>query len=227
MPIPTYAGLEEFKQWLESDPGDPQNHLDNQLLTWCLEAATQDFEIATGRTFYAVETARYYGSRGGTDLVTHDLTEIEEIATDTAADGLYSDVWDESDYVLDPPNAIADGLAYTRVRAIGDRRFPETIAGTRVTGTFGLTVEGEPPALVKLAVLVGANRWLHRRATPLGTETTPDAQGMSTTRQIKADYDYDRAVKRYARTDQILTVIPVIVPERPSIFRLAHGYRGR
>lgn len=225
----TYATLTEFKHWLESDPDDPQNFLDDALLQWCLGAATDDISLATGRSFAAVTDTRYYGSRDGRTLYVDDLTAITEIATDIDGDGTYETVWTSDDYGLERDNVNLTDDAFTTIHTSegGSLTFPTRLRGVRVAASFGATINGSAPDLIRMACIIGANRWLHRRGSPLGTETATDAQGTASIRQIKADYDYDRAISRYTRkAPAVLLTIDSVNREIPSIFRLAPGRRG-
>lgn len=74
-----------------------------------------------------------------------DLVSVSSVATDEAGDGLFSTVWSVSDYQLYPTNPAAapEPRPYTKIRAIGSRRFPllysrlDSTSRIQITGAFG------------------------------------------------------------------------------------------
>lgn len=155
-----------------------------------LTAASRGIDAATDRRFWVDPDAtqvRYYTPRGRRTVEIDDLVVLTEVASDSTGDATFETTWTaNTDFVLEPLNAAADGRPWTtiRVQPYGTRRLPCIPRSVRVTGKFGWAAV---PAEVKEATIVLASKLMRRaREAPFGIVT--------------AGID-DAAAMRIARTD--------------------------
>lgn len=90
------------------------------------------------------------------------------VATDSASDGTYATEWDDSDFQVDPLNAIAEGKPIDRLVAVGSYTFPPV---SRRYGLVQVTARwGWPtvPNVVHQACLIQAARVYKRRESAEG-----------------------------------------------------------
>jgi hypothetical protein len=136
-----------------------------------VNTASRSVDGYTGARFYTTSEVRYFtpGWHGQDAVFVTDIVSITTLEVDTDDDGTYDETWvQDTDFFLDPPNAIADGLPFTelvlnrRIRS----RFPTSRNCLKVTGSFGWAAT--PWQVTQAAVLL-ANRFLTRtRSAPLG-----------------------------------------------------------
>lgn len=139
--------------------------------TQAIAAAEAGIEEYCDRTFYASGTAvtRYYSPTELGYVDVDDLISAATVATDQDANATFEQVWTvNTDYVLWPYNAAADGKPYERlkVNTTSALRFPRWERSVLVTGQFGWATT---PAQVKEATTIMATRLLRRaREAPFG-----------------------------------------------------------
>lgn len=158
-----------------------------------LTAASRGIDNVCGRRFWADEDAdqvRYYNPEAPGCLRIDDLVELTELATDPAGDGSFENVWTlNTDVILEPLNAPADGRPWTELRAhpLGAYRFPCGYPrSVRVTGKFGWAAV---PDQVKEATLILASKLMRRaREAPFGVVAVGLEQG-GAMRIARADPD--------------------------------------
>lgn len=138
-----------------------------------LIAASRGIDKATGRRFYPDADAaqiRYYTPDSPNWVGIDDLITLTSLATDRNGDATFLDSWTvNSDFVLEPLNAAADGEPYqsihrqARSSLVLPRGVPRSV---RVTGKFGwAAVPQEIKTLTKLIALRLVKR---TRESPLG-----------------------------------------------------------
>lgn len=163
-----YVELEEFKRTAELTG---TSFSDNDIQT-ALVAASRGIDEAFGRRFYPDVDAnqiRYYTPKSPTWLSIDDLITFTSLATDLG-DGTFPNTWTQNtDFVLEPLNAVADGTPFTSIRAQprSSLYFPTTYPRTvKLTGKFGWAAA---PAGIKTATTLVAARLVKRtREAPFG-----------------------------------------------------------
>jgi len=136
-----YIGLDLLKHRLGIVDTD-----DDFKLLQAIAATSYGINKFCGRQFNRATTssARTYQSLRSQNLVMVDdfwdaTTAV--VSTDDDADGVYETVWSTSDYEFRPLNGVVDGVPgwpYTRVAAVGYRRFPRRgRAGVQLSSKWG------------------------------------------------------------------------------------------
>lgn len=164
-----YVEVEEFKSTVELT-GTSFQDADIRL---GLLAASRGIDLALGRRFYPdadVNQIRYYSPASVRWLAIDDLITLTSLATDQSGNGNFSNTWTvNTDFVLEPLNAPADGFPYRSVRATprSSLYFPNVYPrSVRVTGKFGWTAA--PPAIKNATVLLAARVIKRTREAPFG-----------------------------------------------------------
>jgi hypothetical protein len=143
-------------------------------LNLAITAASRAVDDATDRRFWLDEDAdqvRYYTPTDAGRVDIDDLVTLTELATDTQGDQSFGQAWTvNTDLFLEPLNAAADGLPFTRLCLNPARTslyFPVQYGrSVRVTGKFGWPAV--PDGVVQATQII-AGRLLKRvRESPLG-----------------------------------------------------------
>jgi hypothetical protein len=164
----TYVELEELKS-----TGEFTN---TTLADWdaqvALESASRTVDLLCGQRFYPdpdATSVRYYTANGDDTLRIDPLITLTSLATDASDDGTYESTWVLStDFVLEPRNALADGVPYDSIRKLlgGSYAWPAYADSVKITGRFGWLT---PPAGVKIATTNIAIRLVNlMRQAPFG-----------------------------------------------------------
>jgi len=162
-----YAYIASVKSMLELD-GVSFADVD---IVRAIGAASRVIEKTCRRKFWAdtVDEDRYYSPSDQQAQEIDDLISLTALATDPTGDGSFATSWATTDYVLEPLNAAADGLPYTRICAHprGRYLFPVSYPkSVKVTGKFGWSAV---PSEVTEAMLILAPRLAKRaREAPFG-----------------------------------------------------------
>lgn len=163
-----YAELEEFKSTTELTGTSFQDaDIERGLV-----AASRGIDLATGRRFYSDtdDQTRYYSPNSVRWLAIDDLNTLTSLATDQSGNGSFSNTWTvNSDFVLEPLNAPADGFPYRSVKAISRSSlyFPTVYPrSVKVVGKFGWTAA--PPGVKTATILVAARLIKRTREAPFG-----------------------------------------------------------
>lgn len=138
-----------------------------------LTAASRAVDHVCDRRFWADATAtvvRYYSPESSHRLAIDDLVTLTEFAVDASRSGSFDEVWTvNTDFVLEPLNAAADGWPWTTVEVLTlrtSRYLPCERRAVRVTGKFGWAAV---PDAVKQATSICASRLMKRsREVPFG-----------------------------------------------------------
>lgn len=137
-----------------------------------LTAASRGLEQLCGRRFWADENAdqvRHYTPEHPCYLRIDDLIELTSLATDEDGDGTFETTWTvNTDFLLEPLNAAADGRPWEEIRAhpIGRFRFPCLPRSVEIHGRFGWA---DVPDVVTAATIIIATKLLKRmREAPFG-----------------------------------------------------------
>lgn len=177
---PDYVTLSELKSYVRVDDA-----VDDAELALAITAASRAVDLCTGRQFgkVAAPEARYYP-------VVYDrhrrrwVAQIDDLQTITGLE------LDPTDYVLEPRNAVAKGLAWTRL-SFGSDPGDDLL----VTAPWGWTAV---PVPVKFATSLQASRFAARRDSPYGVAGSPD-QGNELRLLERVDPDVAVGLKYYAR----------------------------
>lgn len=165
----TYVELEEFKSSVELT-GKTLADADIQV---ALVAASRGIDKALGRRFYPDTDAnqvRYY-TPNGARLWIDDLVTLTSLKTDDTGDGTFENTWTaNTDFVLGPLNAAADGEPYTHIEInpAGSLRWPTSCypRSVEVTGKFGWPAV--PWQAKELTTLIAHRLVKRARQTPFG-----------------------------------------------------------
>jgi hypothetical protein len=133
---PDYLTSVELRAVLRDDGSDPD--ADSTLLARAATAASRWVDRHCGRFFYltTTPTIRYLRPAAAGLLLPGDGAGTPTVET-TTDDGASWDTWAATDFVCEP-TARFDAEPWTRIRAVGDLRFPMTLTqGARVTATWG------------------------------------------------------------------------------------------
>jgi len=147
-----------------------------------ISGASRAIDNYCDRRFYPDADAaqvRYYSPPGRLGYISwsqsaqvidiDDLITLTSLKTDSTGAGTFPETWTlNSDFMLEPLNAAADGNPYTMIRnaPTSARYFPPLPRSIQVTGKFGWAVA--PPEVIE-ATTLWANRLLRRaREAPFG-----------------------------------------------------------
>lgn len=146
-----------------------------------LTAASRGIDNLCGRRFYDDNDAtsiRYYDPDDPCAVRIDDLVTLTSLETDPAGDGTFPDTWTlNSDFLLGPLNAVADGRPWTEIRVHprSSFRLPCWPRAVRVTGQFGWAAV---PDEIKEATMVLASKLMRRaREAPFGVVVVGLEQG--------------------------------------------------
>ena len=138
-----------------------------------ITSASRAIDNICSRRFYLdadSTSVRFYTARNHRIIEIDDLVTFTSLEMDINGDGVYEDTWvEDTDFVFEPFNAVADGEPFTviRRRRLGTFRMPTWIErGVRLTGQFGWAAV---PSEVKSATGILAARLISRsREAPFG-----------------------------------------------------------
>lgn len=138
-----------------------------------INAACRAIDNICGRRFYPDSDAlqvRYYTPLGRNgSLPIDDLVTVTSVEADTDGDGVFEQTWtNNTDYVLEPLNAAADGRPWDTIRlhpssAVYLPAYPRSV---KVTAKFGWLTT--PAAVVEAATLVASRLAKRAREAPFG-----------------------------------------------------------
>lgn len=139
MPIVNgYCTLAEVKSALRiSDSAD------DSLLEKAIEGASRRIDGYTGRFFYQqTATIQLYARDIYALQLQNDLVSITTLKTDDEGDGTFNTTWTaNTDYQLQPLNAVLQSRPYNRIVAVGGKTFPIMILpdlpGVEINGVWG------------------------------------------------------------------------------------------
>ncbi len=172
-----YITREQLKVTLEMSN---QAYADEDIAA-AITAASRGIDEACQRRFFADSDAlqvRYYSPANWTTVMIDDLAVLTELATDQSGDGTFSTAWTRNtDFVLEPLNAPADGWPYTRIRTHPRRVtaglpawWPRSV---RVTGQFGWAAV--PGAITEATTILASQLLKRAREAPFGIVAFGDA----------------------------------------------------
>lgn len=170
--IPTYASLAQLKDYLGPHLADLTDTSSDEKFQDALESSTAEINDHCSRRFYADLTAsarRFHPAAHGGVVLVDDFWDADSLVLETTTDGVNWTTWSASDYELEPLNGVMDGEAgwpYTRIRAVGSRRFTRAARATvRVTAKWGWQFV---PAPVHQACLILAAETAKLADAPFG-----------------------------------------------------------
>ena len=161
-----YGDLDDFKA---------QHSLGSEFLDDAIErelqTASDDINLATGQRFDLTdEETRYFrvDYRSRYVDIRPPVAVVTSVHVDRDDDGTYGEDWDlNTQYVLEPLNAEADGKPWRFLRLRGDRySFPDVsygAANVKIVGQFGWLAV---PSMIVSATYLLAIRYLKRAEAP-------------------------------------------------------------
>ena len=163
-----YVTLEQLKATSELSG---MNFADGDARAAC-SAASRAIDNACDRRFYPDVDAnqiRYYEPISSRMVALDDLVTLTTFATDWTDTGTYTTLTLNTDFVLEPTNAAADGWPWTRaVPGLFSQSFPYGYPrSVKVTGKFGWA--SVPSPVSQAATLMAARLMKRAREAPLGT----------------------------------------------------------
>lgn len=197
-----YASLAELKAYVGIPDADVA---DDDVLEVALDSASAQIDAFCDRTFLAdgtVTTREYMVTATGqldVDPISSETGLVVEVDNDN--DGTFETAWTiGTDFRLEPINAEAAGMPWTRLVSLGARWFPRLAyrPGVRVTAKFGWP-GGTAPAPIKNATLIQASRLFKRKDAPFGVAGSVEF-GSEIRLLAKLDPDVETLVRPYRRT---------------------------
>lgn len=195
-----YATLSELKGFV-----GVSDALDDVTLQLALDSAALQIDQYTDRTFLAdgSVTSRTYAVTDPAYLAIDPVSTLTGliVATDENGDGTFETTWTvNTDFRVEPINALAQGLPWNRLVIIGPRLFPRLQygrPGVQVTAKYGWP-GGVAPAPVKHAQLIQASRLWKRKDAPFGVAGSVEF-GSEMRLLAKLDPDVESLLKPYRR----------------------------
>lgn len=137
------------------------------------KAASRAIDGICGRWFYAhtgAASARYFQPQSATSIFINDAYEVTTLKTDQDGDGTFEKTWTvNTEYVLEPLNALADGRPYTQIclHPLASEGFPSAYPrSVEVTGKWGWTAV--PDAIKEATTILAAALLKRSREAPFG-----------------------------------------------------------
>lgn len=172
---PDYVSLSTLKAVLRIADTD-----DDVALQLALSGACRSIDGHCGRQFgqEATAVARYYTAAWDLDRARY-VVAIDDLATTTNlavavadTEGAYDRALTvDTDYALQPRNAVADGRPWTLLVANSATTLPCGEDAIRVTARFGWTAV---PDAIEQAALIQATRLFRRKDSPFGVAGSPE-----------------------------------------------------
>lgn len=156
-----------------------------------ISAASRGIDWECGRRFYAdadANQARYYSPISAVTIEVDDIITLTTLETDQDGDGTFEQAWTvNTDFVLEPLNAAADGWPYTRItiQPLASQGFPSGFPrSVKVTAKFGWS--DVPDQVVQACGLV-ASKLLKRAREDPGGSAEAIALGGAAVRLVGSD----------------------------------------
>lgn len=174
-----YCTLAEFyERYTALEPEEDANR--DAKIEDHIEAASRWIDRYCGRTFYAVDEARYFTAECETSCNVRDLLTVTTLKTDENGDRTYETTWNDTDYDLLPYND--SPYQWLETTPNGLYLFSLYRRGVEIDGTWGYTATTPPD--VNEACLMQASRLYAREKTVLGVSGAT-ALGTTTVRVPK------------------------------------------
>jgi hypothetical protein len=176
---PDYCTSDELKHYATIT-----NNTSDAEIGFAISAASRAIDTYCERQFGVLSAAApryfesYYNRRQGRYItVIEDLMSTTGLVvkTNDQDGGSYSNTLVlNTDFVLRPINAVADGRPWTMIEGVSGSSFslPARAGAIEITAKWGWT---DVPALVKQACLMQANRLLKRKGAPFGVAGSPES----------------------------------------------------
>lgn len=198
----SYCSLDALKSRLHIALTDTSD--DFELLS-AIHSTGEQIDEDTGRPFgfgrdASVTTRKYRATSCSSLLVPEGISTLTGlvVATDENADGTFERTLTvDTDFVVEPLNAISDGKPVEEIILADNYSFPvhsNRRAGVSVTARFGWP---KVPWAIREAALIGAHRLFKRKETSSGVLGF-DGGGV-TVRLSAMDPDYARLIQPYIR----------------------------
>lgn len=195
-----YVAFADFKSSLSMDS---QTFADNDIVR-AINSGSRGVDHLTGRRFWLDTdntSVRYYTPDGARLLMIDDVVDVAAVDIDRGGSGSFSEAWTENtDYVLEPFNAAADGWPQSEIRPrrLSGRWFPCGVErSVRVTGQFGWSAVPED---IATAATILAHKLIRRvREAPFGVLVVGGIDTTTAIRIGRYDPDITGLVSDYVR----------------------------
>lgn len=169
---PDYIDAAEFADYVRDDVGDT---VDDAVMALAITSAARAIDSACNRQFGVADAPveRLYTAQPNHDRGVWVIV-VDDIQTTTGL-VILCDGDEITDYRMDPPNAVADGMAWTRIVVSAASAVQPTGADMEIaaTGLWGWSLG--VPSSVSQANHLQANRFVNRRDAWAGVAGSPDA----------------------------------------------------
>lgn len=190
---PDYLTLAEFKKWVRVD-----DTVDDTELAAAITTASRAVDNSTHRQFGKLDAPAEWVYTPEWDRTRcRWVVHIDDLAT-TAGLVVVVDGTPTTDYTLEPRNAVAKGLVWTRLvlgQAVTVPRGEARHDAAAITAPWGWPAF---PVAVKLATRLQGNRFNIRRDSPYGVAGSP-ADGSELRLLARVDPDVAVSLKSYIR----------------------------
>jgi hypothetical protein len=195
-----YVELEEFKRTANLSG---QTYVDNDIQI-ALVAASRGIDQALHRRFYPDADAaqvRYYTPNGGCTVEIDDLLTLTSLLADYDGDGTFEQTWvQNTDFILEPLNAVADGVPFDTIRrhqrsGFSYSPYPRSL---KLTGKFGWAAA--PEGIRTLTSLIAARLVKRTREAPFGIVSFGLDGAVMRASQFANDPEYQFLTSTYAKT---------------------------
>jgi hypothetical protein len=193
---PDYITVDELKDYVRV--GDD---VDDVQLAVAISAASRSIDSHCNRQFGRVATAqeRTYTARpdyrrGVWVVDVDDLDDSTGLTLASAGDAITA-------YTLEPVNAVANGLAWTRIIVSRDSAVQPTGAANEMTASVRWGWTATPPAVV-LASYLQSSRFSNRRDSPYGVAGSPQT-GSELRLLARLDPDVAVSLRKYVRPRRV------------------------
>jgi hypothetical protein len=198
----SYVELEELKSSTElTSTSFADQDLQNAII-----GASRVVDKLAGQRFYLdvdANQVRYYTASLEDELRIDPLVTFTSLTTDDDNNGVFENTWvRDTDFVLEPINATADGIPFDTIRRLsgGNFSWPSYPNRIKLTGKFGWA---NIPEAVKVMTTILAARYTKRlREAPFGI----------------AGFDAIGAVVRISRSDPDIVQLLESLPTRRVLF---------
>lgn len=194
---PDYIDAAEFADFLRDAVSDT---VDESVQALAITSAARAIDSATNRQFGTATGERLYTAFPNYDI-NRWVVVVDDLQT-TSGLVILCDGEEITDYRMDPPNAVADGLAWTRI-VISDQSSVQPTGDDMemsITAEWGWSLG--VPAAVEQANHLQANRFVNRRDAWAGVAGSPDA-GSEIRLLRQLDPDVRVSLARYVRPKEV------------------------
>lgn len=165
-----YADLDNIKATLKLTGSD----FANDDLESAIASASSGLDFELGRRFDLgdPDTPRLFTPQDAITLPINDLADLTSVLVDQDGDGVFEQTWvRDTDFVLLPLNAEADGEPWTHLEVRPSGRYSLPVGGrgaVKITGQWGWL--NTPDRIVEATGLIATQLLQRKRTAPFGVQ---------------------------------------------------------